>query len=105
MKFTEVIRTAVGNAFRSKLRTTLTVLAIFVGAFTLTLTNGVGTGITNYIDSQVSSFGASDVMTISQNSLTEGGAFGPTGGDPVEYDPDRTVMSGQMSGPQFEALN
>ena len=104
MRFGEIIRTAMGNAFRSRLRTTLTVLAIFVGAFTLTLTNGVGTGITNYIDSQVSSFGASDVMMITQSSLAEGGAFGDSGSGPTEYDPDRTVMSGQIGGPQIEAL-
>ena len=36
----EIIGTAVGNTFRSRVRTALTVLAIFVGAFTLTLTNG-----------------------------------------------------------------
>lgn len=104
MKFTEIVSTAIGNAFRSRLRTTLTVLAIFVGAFTLTLTNGVGTGITSYIDSQVSSFGASDILLISQGSFGEGGPFGDAGSGPTEYDPDRTVMPGQMGGPQFEAL-
>lgn len=103
MSLTEIVRTAVGNAFRSKLRTTLTVLAIFVGAFTLTLTNGLGTGITNYIDSQVSSLGATDIITIGQASLAEGGAFGAATSGPTEYDPDKAVVAGQM-GPQFAAL-
>jgi putative ABC transport system permease protein len=103
MSFVEIVRTAIGNAFRSKLRTTLTVLAIFVGAFTLTLTNGVGTGITNYIDSQVSSLGATDIIMISQASLTEGGAFGASASGPTEYDPDKAVVAGQM-GSQFAAL-
>ena len=53
MKPLEILRTAIANTFRSKLRTTLTVVAIFIGAFTLTITNGLGTGISNYIDSQV----------------------------------------------------
>lgn len=103
MSFAEIVRTAIGNAFRSKLRTTLTVLAIFVGAFTLTLTNGVGTGITNYIDTQVSSLGATDIIMISQASLAEGGAFGQAASGPTEYDPDKAVVAGQM-GSQFAAL-
>ncbi len=103
MSFAEIVRTAFGNAFRSKLRTTLTILAIFVGAFTLTLTNGVGTGVTNYIDSQVASFGADDMLTVAQASLAEASAFGASSA-PVEYDPDRTIMSGGMGGPGFEAL-
>ena len=104
MKLPEILRTAVGNAFRSKVRTTLTILAIFVGAFTLTLTNGVGTGVTNYIDSQVASFGASDSMFITQASLAENGGFGATSSGPVEFDPDQTQLASGM-GSQFEALS
>lgn len=99
----EILGTAISNAFRSKLRTTLTVLAIFVGAFTLTLTNGVGTGITRYIDSQVASLGASDVMMVTQASLHDSGSFAPDSA-PVRYDPDKTVLRGS-GGPQFEALS
>jgi putative ABC transport system permease protein len=104
VKLPEILRTAVGNAFRSKVRTTLTILAIFVGAFTLTLTNGVGTGVTNYIDSQVASFGSTDSMLVTQASLTENGGFGASTSGPVEFDPDRTVLTGGM-GPGFEALS
>lgn len=99
----EIVRTAIANTFRSRLRTTLTVLAIFVGAFTLTLTNGIGTGIRQYIDSQVSSLGGSDLMTIMKASLIDGGGFGPTSSGPVEYDPDKATLT---RGPGFsiEAL-
>ncbi len=99
----EIVRTAIANTFRSRLRTTLTVLAIFVGAFTLTLTNGIGTGIRQYIDSQVSSLGGSDLMTVMKASLMDGGGFGPSSGGPVEYDPNKALLSG---GPGFsiEAL-
>lgn len=103
MSFIEIIRSAISNAFRSKLRTTLTVLAIFVGAFTLTITNGIGTGITNYINTQVSSLGADDVMMITQSELSEGGAFGAPN-SLQKYDPDKTVLSGQF-GPQIAALS
>lgn len=84
MKTSDLIGTAVSQTFRSKVRTTLTILAIFVGAFTLTLTNGLGTGINRYIDDTVSSIGAEDVMTVTKPSSS--GLPNPS--DPVEYDPD-----------------
>ena len=82
MKTTDLVSTAFANTFRSKTRTILTVLAIFVGAFTLTLTNGLGTGINRFIDDTVASIGASDVLTVSKASA-EGAASGPQ-----KYDPD-----------------
>ncbi|MBC7590264.1 MAG: ABC transporter permease [Salinibacterium sp.] len=76
MKVTDIVATAIGNSFRSRLRTTLTVIAIFIGAFTLTLTNGLGAGINNYIDTQVASIGAPDVMNVTKpveaNARTDG---------------------------------
>ncbi len=45
----EIIKTANKNLWRHKLRTFLTVSAIFVGAFTLTMTNGLGDGLRDYI--------------------------------------------------------
>lgn len=83
MKTTDLVSTAFSNTFRSKTRTILTVLAIFVGAFTLTLTNGLGTGINRFIDSTVSSIGASNVLTVSKTSTND-----PTSTDPQKYDPD-----------------
>lgn len=104
MRAGEIIRTAISNTFRSKLRATLTILAIFVGAFTLTLTNGVGTGVTNYIDEQVSAMGSPDVMTVMKSFDESAAPFGGTGG-PAEYDPDRTILMNQGGGPGFEALS
>ncbi len=45
MKFWDLIRIANRNLFRARLRTFLTVMAIFIGSFTLTLTNGLGGGL------------------------------------------------------------
>jgi putative ABC transport system permease protein len=88
MNALDLIRSAVGNSLRSKARTLLTVIAIFIGAFTLALTTAVGTGINNYIDSTVSAIGASDVMTVTipveNNPLTSTG--------PTEYDPNSNVV-------------
>jgi len=83
MRAADIVGTAVANSFRSRLRTSLTVIAIFIGAFTLTITNGLGTGINNYIDTQLSSLGASDVMTV-----TKPVEAALVGEGPAEYDPD-----------------
>ena len=66
MKAVDIVGTAIRNAFRSRPRTSLTVLAIFIGAFTLSLTNGLGTGINQYIDDTVAAIGADDVMTVTK---------------------------------------
>lgn len=91
----DLIGSAVSNTFRSKTRTVLTILAIFVGAFTLTVTNGLGTGINRYIDDTVTSIGASDVMTVTKTSDT---ATGIAASGPVEYNPD-AIASGQPGPP------
>src|SRR4030095_10587574 len=64
MKFWDLIRTANRNLFRNKLRTFLTVAAIFVGSFTLTMTNGLGDGVRAYIESQVKNVESDRVILV-----------------------------------------
>ena len=64
MKITDLIVTANRNLLRNKLRTLLTVLAIFVGAFTLTLTNGLGDGMKDYIEKQVKNYEGTNVLFV-----------------------------------------
>ncbi|HEY8561350.1 MAG TPA: FtsX-like permease family protein [Pyrinomonadaceae bacterium] len=73
MKLTDLIITANRNLFRNKLRTLLTVLAIFVGAFTLTLTNGLGDAMKDYIETQVKNYEGNNVLFIQKKiELPEG---------------------------------
>lgn len=88
MKAVDVVATAFRNAFRSRLRTSLTVLAIFIGAFTLSLTNGLGTGVNRYLDDTVASVGVDDVLTVTKTDESV-----PTEG-PAEYDPDQIAADG-----------
>ena len=93
MKTIDLATTAVANVFRSKTRSILTILAIFVGAFTLTLTNGLGTGINAYIDDTVTSIGATDVLTVTKASDSASG-LGAVDAGPTEYDPDAVAAAG-----------
>ena len=85
MRTSSLISSAVQNSFRSKTRTLLTVLAVFIGAFTLTVTNGLGTGVGRFIDDTVAAIGADGVLTASKTSETAPAGFGD---EPLEYDPD-----------------
>ena len=88
MKPLEILKTAMTNSFRSKLRTFLTILAIFVGAFTLTITNGLGTGISNYIDSQIAAVGSSNSFTVGKADTSGNPVSGPR-----KYDAGTRVLA------------
>ncbi|MGH9843998.1 MAG: ABC transporter permease, partial [Blastocatellia bacterium] len=59
MKLSDIIFTANRNLFRARLRTLLTVLAVFIGAFTLTLTN-----VFAFISLLAASFGIINTLVI-----------------------------------------
>ena len=92
MNFLDVLKSAISNTFRNKVRTTLTVIAIFIGAFTLTITSAIGAGVSNYIDTQVASIGGSDMLMVS--AATDDAAV--TDG-PAPYDPDAMSTSNGFS--------
>lgn len=72
--------------FRSKVRTILTIIAIFIGAFTITLTVGISAGVSSYIDKQVNSVGAEDMLIIRPKIETNISG-------PQKYDPDKKSTS------------
>lgn len=76
MKLIDIIRDANGNLLRSKARTLLTIIAIFIGALTLTITNGIGSGVSKYIDQQLGNLGAEDVIVV-QPRMDDGFTSGP----------------------------
>lgn len=93
MRTVDILSSALRNAFRSRLRTTLTVLAVFVGALTLSLTNGLGTGINAYVQDTVASVGVEDVMTVTKTDQEA-----ETGDGPQPYDPDQLQATGDGPG-------
>ena len=108
MKTWDLVKTANRNLFRNKLRTFLTVLAIFVGAFTLTMTNGVGDGMRDYVESQVKNIeGDRAIIVRKKVDRPQGGARAGTpqeykesnGEEELEFDPN-TIL---MTQPQIDA--
>ncbi len=68
-----VISEAVSHLRERPLRTVLSASAVAVGAFTLTLTSGIGAGVNQYIAAQERSIGAADVVIVTPAGLGEGG--------------------------------
>ncbi len=68
-----VISEAVSHLRERPLRTVLSASAVAVGAFTLTLTSGIGAGVNQYIAAQERSIGAEDVVIVTPAGLGEGG--------------------------------
>lgn len=64
MRFWDLIKIANRNLLRAKLRTFLTVAAIFIGSFTLTLTNGLGGGLRDYVEKQVKNIEGGNVLFV-----------------------------------------
>ena len=90
----DITRAAISNTFRSKTRIALTVTAIVIGAFTLTITSAIGTGISSYIDNQISSVAAPDALSITKASdETPDAQSGP-----APYDPESAVVGGGFEG-------
>lgn len=100
MRLSDIFLTANGNLFRSKLRTALTVIAIFIGALTLTLTNGIGAGVSTYIDEQLGNIGADDMLVIQSK---DSDVFGEGSKGPQKFQADQTVSN--MAGLPITLLN
>ena len=94
-----LVWTAITNSLRGGSRTILTVVAIIIGAFTLTLTTGVGNGITSYIDSTTASIGGSSTLTVTKKAQDNGD-------EPDRYTGAVVTSTGQAPGDStVEALH
>lgn len=83
MRLWGIIRMANRSLLRNKLRTFLTISAIFVGSFTLTLTNGLGDGLRAYVESQVKNVEAERVVFIRKQAPVAGPRLSDD--EPAEY--------------------
>ena len=91
MKLFDIIKSANSNLLRNKGRSFLTILAIFIGSFTIILTTGINAGVNGYIDKQMASAGGEgylEIMPAEVMDLMSGNMMG--GGDIKEYNPERS---------------
>jgi putative ABC transport system permease protein len=98
MKLWDLIKIANRNLLRAKLRTFLTVMAIFIGSFTLTLTNGLGGGLRAYVEKQVKNIEGNNVLFVRKKMpvQTDGDA---KPGEPKEYKEATNDEAGNLIDP------
>jgi putative ABC transport system permease protein len=87
MKFLDIVKISQKNLFRAKLRTLLTIGAVFIGALTLSLTNGLGNGVKAYVNDQLGNLGAEDTLIARVKQTQQN----PVSTEVSEYNPDREV--------------
>ncbi len=107
MQLFETLRTANHNLFRNKVRTFLTILAIFVGSFTIILNVAINAGVNAFIDEQTASLGGDDfIMLLSdttKNMMNES-SMGASSG-PTEYVEDKEAnMTEALTDEDIEKL-
>lgn len=104
MKIWDLIRIANRNLLRSKLRTFLTVMAIFVGSFTLTLTNGIGDGLRDYVEKQVKSIEGNSILFVRKKFENED-EMRVSNGEPEEYKDSTEDEAGNRIDPNSIVLS
>lgn len=89
MKLWDILKTSASNLWRNKGRTFLTVIAVFIGAFTIALTSSVNSGVNDYIDRQVSIFGKENksVQIIKKSEMS----FSSASNSPKEFKENATT--------------
>ncbi|MCQ2570762.1 MAG: ABC transporter permease [Candidatus Saccharibacteria bacterium] len=68
MKVLDIIHDANSNLWRSKLRSFLTILAIFVGSFTIILNSAINAGVNQFLDKQIENMGGEGYLEMMPKS-------------------------------------
>ena len=71
MKVLDIIKEANRNLLRNKLRSFLTILAIFIGSFVIILSSGINAGVNDFIDSEMNSTGGEGYLEIMNKKAQE----------------------------------
>lgn len=100
----ETLRTANHNLFRNKVRTILTILAIFVGSFTIILNVAINTGVNSFIDEQTTALGGENfIMLMSHDSEAMMSEQMSASTGPQEFS-EKTNTLGMLSDQDLEKL-
>lgn len=97
MKLIDLIKSSAGNLLRNKGRTLLTIIAIFIGSFTIYLTLGINTGVNNYMDLQLETVGNDQLLAVYKS---DGTVSMVPGSNLQEYDPEKNTAEASMITPK-----
>ena len=106
MKISDLITSANRNLLRNKTRSFLTILAIFVGSFTIILSSAINAGVNDFIDKQVASIGGDGFIEVMPAAASEQIMERMQSGEKVTEYNEKTgsVTSASISEEDFEAM-
>lgn len=93
MKILDVFRDANSNLWRSKLRSFLTILAIFVGSFTIILNSAINAGVNSFIDKQIENMGGDGYLEMMPTETYDQISSLMNSGGVQEYTEDKDVSN------------
>lgn len=106
MKILDLIGSANRNLLRNKTRSFLTILAIFVGSFTIILSSAINAGVNDFIDKQVASIGGDGFIEVMPSAMSEQvTSMIQSGSKVTEYNEKTgTIMSAYISDEDLEEM-
>ena len=103
MKALDIIKEANQSLLRNKLRSFLTILAIFIGSFVIIISTGINAGVNDFIDKQMESAGGEDYLEIMSSATSESLTSLMNGEVIKEYDKKNTNQNDlQITDEQLE---
>ncbi len=77
MRISTIFKKSNQNLFRSKMRSLLSIIAIVVGSFTLTLTTAIATGANNFIQNQFAILNMNNAIAVTANTSSSTFSLSP----------------------------
>lgn len=105
MKVLDIIHDANSNLWRNKIRSVLTILAIFVGSFTIILNSAINAGVNDWMNKQIENMGGDGYLEMMPTEAydTLAGMMGGSGPQEYTEDKDNTNASTYIKEEQIEA--
>ncbi|MBR6166197.1 ABC transporter permease [Candidatus Saccharibacteria bacterium] len=105
MKVLDIIHDANSNLWRNKIRSVLTILAIFVGSFTIILNSAINAGVNDWMNKQIENMGGDGYLEMMPTEAYDTMASMLGGNGPQEYteDKDNANASTYIKDEQIEA--
>jgi len=100
-EYIHLVKTAIEDFRRNKIRTALTSLGITIGVLSVVLLVALGLGLKNYIEGQFESMGANLVMIMPGSGFGGEGGFGPGIVGGAEFDEKDTNSLSRISGVKY----
>lgn len=106
MKTIDIIRDANANLWRNKIRSFLTILAIFIGSFTIILNSAINAGVNDFMDKQISNMGGDGYLEMMPTEAydTAMNLIGSNGVQEYTEDKDNTNASVYIKDEQIEKV-